>query len=215
MTPTHTLTPTASPRPTNTPSATATILPTATSTTSTGQVLTESSLINAGWNLVGFAVTPPSNRIPDVLSSLSGRYDIVFGFDPTSGVQSYFTDPNKALLNNLTAMTPLSGYWVHALGGGTLTVTGTARTIAPVTLSSGWNLVAYGGSTPAPVGTVLGPLSGRAVVVFGFDAAAGGALSYFADPRLASLNNLSAFTPFAGYWIYLTPGGPLTWAGHD
>jgi len=29
------------------------------------------------------------------------------------GTPSYFTDPNKAVLNNLTTLDPMRGYWIH------------------------------------------------------------------------------------------------------
>lgn len=148
-----------------------------------------------------------------MLNSIAGQCDIVFGFDPAlGGVTSYFADPTRAVLNNLTTVQATKGYWVHSLAAGTLSLTG-AVPVAPVSLPlpHGWNLIGYVPQASADIVTALNGTAGSITIVYGFDPARGCAVSYFTDPSRAVLNNLTNLSPGHGYWMY-NAGNASIWA---
>jgi len=160
------------------------------------------------------SVVPSSTKLGDVLASIAGSYDIVYGFDPSQGgATSYFTDPNKSFFNNLTDLQPLHGYWVHMTASGTLTISGQAVTTTnAVTLPLGWSLIGYSGTAAEPLSTALNNLGNVVDIVYGFDPSQGGATSYFTDPNKSFFNNLSSLAPNQGYWLHLTAAGQH-WGG--
>lgn len=176
--------------------------------------ISQSRALPAGWSLLSYGVSPASNNLTDVMSSLGTTYDIVFGFDQSrGGVTSYFTDPNKAILNNLSTLQPLMGYWVHMkTSGSTFQITGQPLpSTSAITLLPGWNLVGYQGAQTTDLTTALNSLGTAYDIVFGFDQSRGGVTSYFTDPNKAILNNLSSLTPMNGYWLHIRGTTTQTW----
>lgn len=71
-----------------------------------------------GYNLVSYLPAAPL-PVPTALASIAGKYDVVLGFDPVAGGQSYYPDLPPGL-NSLKTMGPGRGYWIHMLGAGQL-----------------------------------------------------------------------------------------------
>jgi len=93
------------------------VLPSSTSPSPTTPLL-------AGWNLIGY---PSLNAQPigDALSSIAGKYDLVFAynaFDQADPWKMY--DPSAPpATNDLIVMTPGSGYWIRVTYPGDWTLT--------------------------------------------------------------------------------------------
>jgi len=175
---------------------------------------TETITLSVGWHLFSFTVQPSSTTLADVLHSLAGHFDIVLGFDAAQGgAESYFTAANMAPFNTLTDLKPLRGYWIHLTSDATLTITGTPPDpSAALTLTPGWNLVGFAGTTDTDLVTSLSPLGANYDEVLSFDPALGGALSYFRDQAHRMFNNLDHFQPHHGYWIHVPATTAQTWA---
>src|SRR6185437_8914068 len=95
--------------------------------------------------LISFDVQPPSGATRDVLASIAGQYDALYGFDPNAGgITSYFTDPAKSSMTNLLTLQPLHAYWLHALSPVSLTIAGSPLDgSAAYSLQPGWNLAGW------------------------------------------------------------------------
>ena len=72
----------------------------------TGEVPTNTQIsLLAGWNLVGYPHLVDRTR-SDALSSISGKYNAVCGYDPVTGKDTQVQASDF--------MNPGNGYWIHA-----------------------------------------------------------------------------------------------------
>ena len=165
-----------------------------------------------GWNLISFPLLPkPSDAPADVLSGISGNYDLVYGWDASGGHSGGGNwmkyDPKVGYGDSLTKMDHTNGYWIHVTASTniTLNVVGFMPTSTSMILSTpaqGWNLVGY----PSIVGRSLpGVLTEHTTRVYAYH------LAEPADPwklfdRAAPVysNDLTNLQPGWGYWMYLT-----------
>jgi len=86
------------------PTATATSTPTSTPTATPSPTATASPIASP--------TAQSTITLTTVLSSLGTNYDIVLGFDAsTGGAESYFTSSSMQAFNTLTTLQPLRGYW--------------------------------------------------------------------------------------------------------
>ena len=73
-------------------------------------------LLHAGWNLVGCPIGA-ARPLTEALSSIEGKYDLVYGYDPAQGDDPWKKyDVNAPpFLNDLTEMGPKWAYWIRVL----------------------------------------------------------------------------------------------------
>ena len=73
-------------------------------------------LLQDGWNLVGCPIDA-SRPVTEVLSSIEGKYDLVYGYDPAQGGDPWkkFDVNAPPFLNDLTEMGPKWAYWIRVL----------------------------------------------------------------------------------------------------
>lgn len=109
----------------------------------------------AGWNLVSFNLTPADPAPAAVLSSLGSAYDLVYAWNAAQQSWSRYDPAALPFANDLTALTPHQGFWVHLTEAAQLSVTGTAPAQSAVTLRSGWNLVGYPAAVSRPLPAAL------------------------------------------------------------
>ena len=178
-----------------------------------------------GWNLVSCNVHPASTDPADVLSDISGHYDLVYAWDatgdsPNSGNwQKYAPPPLPPFQNNLPILDEKMGFWINMTEPDTLDIVGSVPASTEIALwdnVGGWNLVGY----PSIMDRALpGALSDHGVNdLFTL------IIAYHpidtADPwKLFDLlayqyfpysNDLQTMTPGWGYWINVTADS--TWS---
>lgn len=159
--------------------------------------------LTPGWNLVSVPVHPVNTAVEQVLDSVSGNFNLVYGYDgctPTNPWKSY--DPGAAsFANDLVQIDETTGHWIRTTGESTLVVTGTVVSTS-VPLCTGWNLVGYPSLRTLPVADAISSIAGCVVKVY----------AYFAsdpvdpwkkyDPTAPDYaNDLVQLTPGRGYWI--------------
>jgi hypothetical protein len=74
--------------------------------------------LKVGWNLVGFPSTT-TTPIAQALSSISGKYQVVYAYDTTSKTYKGYTPGGNM---ELTTMEPGLGYWIFVTANTTWTV---------------------------------------------------------------------------------------------
>ena len=168
--------------------------------------------LQPGWNLVSFNLSPVSDAITDVLSSLTGYYDLVYAWDGAS--QQWFKYDDVPMSgDSLLQLNERQGFWLHVTGTQTriLTIYGRVPETTNLALATGWNLVGY----PSSVARALpDALSGHGVgtdfsLVYAYHA------DVLTDPwklfdRAATYSNdLMELSPGWGYWIQTTAAN--TW----
>jgi hypothetical protein len=82
-----------------------------------GSPATSGINLKEGWNLVGFNHSTPL-ATSSALTSIRGRYDVVYSFNPSKGYLSYSVPDG----GELTMMRPGEGYWIYANSAATWTI---------------------------------------------------------------------------------------------
>ena len=102
-----------------------------------------------GWNLFSLPVQPAGTSIDEVLSSIAGKYSIVWSTD--NGVWQ----SNKDFFGALTTVTPDKSYRIYMNSAGTLSVSGNKIDYQVITVSPGWNLIGYPSLSVRDLSSVL------------------------------------------------------------
>ena len=171
---------------------------------------THSIALQQGWNLVSFNVHPADTEVETVLSSISGRYDLVYAWD-ASGANASSGNWLKADTvpyspDTLTTLDETMGFWLHMTAADTLDVTGTMPDTTSIPLSvnaGGWNLVGY----PSSVNRNLpGALTDNGVgtdfsLVYAYHAGEADMWKLFDRSAPLYANDLKQLTPGWGYWV--------------
>ena len=157
-----------------------------------------------GWNLVSFAILPADDSPEQVLWSLAGKYDIVYGWNAAGqSWRHYAVEPGYG--NDLLHLTPAMGLWIHVTApNAELQVVGALPTSATIPLVSGWNLVGY------PSSESRGIPAGAYARVYAYhpqDAADPWKIYDAQAPAYA--NDLDSLDPGWGYWV--RPGTQTAW----
>ncbi|MBK7455581.1 MAG: hypothetical protein IPJ46_18220 [Anaerolineales bacterium] len=173
---------------------------------------THSIALVPGWNLVSFNLQPTNTAVTNVLSSVAGKYNLVYAWDASvSGSNWKKYDPTAPFGNTLVNLDEKMGFWIHMTTAGTLNVVGNvlvATTINLSTTAGGWNLVAYpsanGSLSPASIG------GANVSLVYAYHA------NNISDPwklydqsAPSWSNDLTVLAPGWGYWVKVI--APQTW----
>lgn len=104
--------------------------------------------LHLGWNLISFPLVPLNTSIENVLSSISGSWDVAQYYDnlepdPAEKWKTYatFKPPN---LNTFWDIDNTMGVWIHITDDSNpLTIYGIEPAVTVIPLYAGWNLVGY------------------------------------------------------------------------
>jgi len=150
--------------------------------------------LKQGWNLISLPLEPEDIAVANVLSGISEKYAIVWGFDPAAGWKKY--QPGKP--SDLQELMPGRGYWIKMREAQSLSMVGNLPSKS-VLLSSGWNLVGFNSRESMDVTAALAGISEKCLIVWGFDPAAGWKKYQPGKP-----SDLQTFEAGNGYWIKVT-----------
>lgn len=109
-----------------------------------GDTVTYSLAFN--WNFIGIplVLSQPLSAKDFLAGSqyANNKCDSIVGFEASKGgATSYFSDPNKAVLNNLNTLQAGAGYQVHCSEAVSFKLTGTYLSNNPAVIK-GWNMIA-------------------------------------------------------------------------
>ncbi len=149
--------------------------------------------------------------ISTILSSISGKYDIVWAYNASD-----IKDPWKKYIpgapdtvNDLKTMLPGAGYWISINSqSAVLTINGTMLDSLEIPVYTGWNLVGYPLTQSKGISTTLSSISGKYDIVWAYNT------SDTKDPWKryapgAVDNDLTYMTPGNGYWIKMNQDAAL------
>ena len=167
--------------------------------------------LSPGWNLISLPLEP-DNPVPDtVLASIAGQYDQVHAYDGCDAA-----DPWKQYVpgggdNDLTALDVRYGYWIHAPGPVTLTVTGTRPAITDIPLCLGLNLIGWPSRQAVALPEALSSIADHYDLVYGYDPSDTDDPWKQFDPIAPSFaNDLADLEPSKGYWVQASTSCTLT-----
>ncbi len=153
--------------------------------------------LNEGWNLVSLPLEQSDESLDQVLSSITGKWDIIQIYDPLSPEPWKTNNTYKPeSLNDFDTLNHKVGFWINITepGGVNLTVSGYIPTSTTIPLYAGWNLVGY--PTLNDTMTVANALFGTtADSVEVFD---------LGEPyRIKEVGPTYVMKPGEGYWVHL------------
>ena len=173
---------------------------------------THSIALVPGWNLVSFNLSPTNTAVTNVLSSVAGKYNLVYAWDASVSSSNWKKyDPTAPFGNTLVNLDEKMGFWIHMTTAGTLDVVGNVPATTTINLSTtagGWNLVAYpsanGSLSPASIG------GGNVALVYAYHANDVSDPWKLYDQSAPSWSNdLTVLAPGWGYWVKVI--APQTW----
>ncbi len=174
--------------------------------------------LDPGWNLVSFDVNPlsdgePVTQVGDVLASLAGSYDVVQYYDASDVADPWKLYDPQGLpgTNDLQALYPGQGFWVHMLTEDTWSLVGTPVESLEMALNAGWNMVGWPFRTPGSLPAALSSIEGSYASVWSYVGTPPEHpwLRYGADAP-DWVNTLASLESGRGYWIYANEDCTLT-----
>jgi hypothetical protein len=148
--------------------------------------------LRSGWNLISLPRQPLNTDISSVLSSISGKYTVVYAYDGTN-YQGHVPGSNEGL----SKMEAGRGYWISMNEAADLTITGTVPS-KTINLKEKWNLVGFNSISSMSTSKAVGSLGGG-IAMYGFSNAANSYVGYVPP----SVTTLSTLEPGQGYWLYV------------
>lgn len=149
--------------------------------------------LDQGWRLISFPIQP-SNPSPEAaLSSIDGKYDSIWEYNPDAGWSIYL--PGGA--SDLSELGPGKGYWLKMDALGNLDVQGTASESTAIFLKGGeWNLVGYNSLVPRTPEACMQQVVDKIDSVWGYSPENGWSIY-----KPGASSNLELMKPGYGYWI--------------
>jgi hypothetical protein len=172
-----------------------------------------------GWNLVSFNLHPLNTAIANVLSGITGSYNLVYVWDATgahsgSGNWMKYDPTGPPYQNSLHNLDATMGFWIHMTAPATLNVYGNLPVTTNILLddnAGGWNLVGYPSATNL---NLPGALSDHGVgtafsLIYAYhtnDTSDPWKLFDQLGPPYA--NDLTQMAPGWGYWVKVSADNP-------
>ncbi len=176
----------------------------------TQNAVTHSITLVQGWNLVSFRVRPNSTAIADVLTSITGKYSLVYAWDVANAKWLKYDPAMPPELITLQNLDETMGVWIKiTTTPATLQVSGLAPVSTSISLKGGsWNLVGYPSlsnlTPPAFSWTGTDP-----TLVYAYHAGEADLWKLFDSSAPEWSNDLAELAPGWGYWIKV--GANHTW----
>lgn len=166
------------------------------------------TIISILFVLIGSAIAAD---IATVLSSISGKYDIIWAYntsDTKDPWKKYIPSAPDAV-NDLKSMVPGLGYWISINSqSAVLTINGTVLDSLEIPVYTGWNLIGYPLTQSKEISTAISSISGKYEIVWAYNASDTDHWKRYA-PGAEVGNDLTYMTPGSGYWIKMNQDATL------
>jgi len=165
-----------------------------------GSIEGQSVLFSPGWNLFSFRLNQVVPSVPQVLSSIDGRYDRVLG------EEGVYVPDLPDVYNTLRELHAGLGYYLRITSTTSVPalIEGMSTPVTtPIPLHTGWNWIGYLPETTLPITVALQSVEGYYQRVLSLDK------TY--DPALPEFSTLHEMEPGRGYLIYANDVVTLTY----
>lgn len=161
--------------------------------------------LKPGANLVSLPVRPSATTLGQVLGSISGKYNKVYGYfaEDSADPWKVWDSSLPSYANDLTEIRVGRGFWLYASQETTLRLTGQRAGSTSINLVTGANLVGYPRRSQMALSTALGSCANSVSKVYGYDATDSADPWKVWDRTLPEYaNDLTMLKPGLGYWVY-------------
>ena len=163
--------------------------------------------LRAGWNLVSLPVVPSNDNPQTLLAPIADALEELHVYDASAGRWLRYLPSAPSYTNSLQQIPSWAGLWLKARSDASLSLSGTPRQGIAVSLTPGWNLVAYPGSEALPAELAIASLGNSLDMAHGYEAVSGAWTSY--HPSTPALNTLTEMLPGQSYWLNVRE--PCSW----
>jgi len=162
-----------------------------------------------GANLVSFPVIPPDTSVSEVLASVWDNVSKVYAYNASGSGSPWQWYVKGAGGNTLSDLDNTFGFWLYLDAADQLCVIGQHPSTTVLQLYEGANLIAYPCMETRELTSVLAPIDGRWIKVYGYEAQSSGS-PWTWHVKGAGGNTLYEFEPGKGYWLYVTENCTLS-----
>jgi hypothetical protein len=146
-----------------------------------------------------------SVNVGEFFAPVLSKVVVVWSYDPVNGWLYYIPGGSS---NTLLSLNDTMGVWVDMSSNATLTGSGMLPSVpVNVSLSTGWNLVGYSGSSSTLPASAFSSINGEYSVIWSYDEATQ-AWSWYIPG--SSENNLGTIAPGQAYWVMMNEPGVFT-----
>lgn len=165
--------------------------------------------LRSGWNLIGFASTPPSLDPATVLAPILPVLETAIAFNAETQQFEFFL-PDEPAISTLGSLRPDGGLWLLLDDAALLPHSGAPRPAGePIDLVEGLNLVSPALASPIPIEDALSGIDGAYLAVFGFTGGPSGSFLTYVPEGPDALRTLPALEPGKGYWFVMAAPATL------
>jgi len=157
-----------------------------------------------GWHLLSYPYQLPSDTVTDVLSSLTGSYDLVELYDANDRDDPWKLYDVAAPESSDLERIPLGqGFWLHLTETADWVVGGNPVANPQIALKQGFNLIGWPSANVGGLPWALSSIADQYTVVWGYDPVQPQPWTHYAPDANSWTNNLPQITPGQGYWIHV------------
>ncbi|MFO7619331.1 MAG: NosD domain-containing protein [Thermoplasmata archaeon] len=156
--------------------------------------------LTAGWNLISVPLAMDDTSVENVLSSISGSWDVAKWYDGMT--KAWKTYRLGSTVNTFSQIDRTMGVWLHTTEARTLNISGNVPAITEIMLRAGWNLVGYPAQTKMTIAEALAGTEYDSVEVFSP-----------ASPFIMEVDSSYVLSPGEGLWIKVAANTVWTVAG--
>jgi hypothetical protein len=152
--------------------------------------------LHNGWNFISFPLILENTSVGDVLSSITGEWDVVKYYDASDPIDHWKTYRVGGTANDFWNLDHKMGFWLHLTSASaSLILSGDMPTTTIINLKSGWNMIGYPSYTDRLASETL---PGEADIVSVYD---GNQTAFIRDEL-----DLSSIMMSRGnaYWVHVT-----------
>jgi hypothetical protein len=160
-----------------------------------------------GWNLVSMPCVNTTNERDFMLQTLNESYNSIHTYmitDRNDPWKSYNPNLPGWVVQDLTNITNIQGYWINMNQEDTWDFKGRLVWPAITEMYQGWNLVGFPSNRSMPINESLITIDGSYSVVYQYDANHSRWLVYYPNLPLWVTQNLTNMSLFYAYWINIT-----------
>jgi len=160
-----------------------------------------------GWNLVSMPCLTYANDRDTMLATINSSYYSIHTYikvDTKDPWKSYNPSLPSWVVQDLSNITEVNGYWFNMTENGTWNISGKIIWPFAIDMYQGWNLVGFHSNATIGFNDSLDNIKGKYSAVYQYDANHSQWLVYYPNLPPWVVQNLTNMTLYYGYWINMT-----------
>jgi hypothetical protein len=164
--------------------------------------------LNQGWHLISILCDNNDTTIGYMLGTIEGQYSSIHGYDRNDSEdpwKSYNPGLPSWVEQDLTNITPKTGYWIYMNGTGHYYMESLVTLPGQIPLEPGWMLIGYPVRVSKTPTFAFSGVASNISSVHAYNASdSSDHWKVYVPTMNSSFNDLELMEPYWGYWINVT-----------